>query len=107
MRVELSPVEASVRSGEKTAVTVKMTNLTSAPMELDMQLGCLAFLSGIVGALLVDVLSRAQVTSHPANTDSAEAVFTALDAALHLPWRQGAFRGAYIFLAWIRMLLRR
>ena len=43
MRVELSPAEASVRSGEKTPVTVKVTNLTSAPMELDMQLGCRAF----------------------------------------------------------------
>jgi hypothetical protein len=40
MRVELSPAEASVRSGEKTTVTVKVTNLTDAPMELDMQLGC-------------------------------------------------------------------
>lgn len=41
---------------------------------------------------LAAALERAQVVSHPSNTDSAEAVFTALDAALHLPWRQGAFR---------------
>jgi hypothetical protein len=40
MRVELSPAETSVRSGEETTVTVKVTNLTDAPMELDMQLGC-------------------------------------------------------------------
>ncbi len=43
MRVELSPAEAPVRSGEKRTVTVKMTNLTSAPMELDMRLGCWPF----------------------------------------------------------------
>lgn len=43
MRVELVPAEASVRSGEEVTMSVRMTNLTSAPMELDVTLGCLAF----------------------------------------------------------------
>jgi hypothetical protein len=47
-------------------------------------------------AALAAALDGAQVVSHPSNTDAAEAVFTALDAALQLPWRQGAFRVAVL-----------
>ena len=43
LRVELLPAPGSVRSGEETTMSVKMTNLTNTPMELDVTLGCLAF----------------------------------------------------------------
>jgi hypothetical protein len=45
---------------------------------------------------LAEALERAQVGSHPSNTDASEAVFAALDAALRLPWREGAFRVAVL-----------
>lgn len=47
-------------------------------------------------ASLAQALEQAQVVSHPSNTDASEAVFAALDAALRLPWREGAFRVAVL-----------
>jgi len=41
---------------------------------------------------LAAALDAALVYSHASNTDAAEAVFAGLDAALHLPWREGAFK---------------
>ncbi len=41
---------------------------------------------------LAAALERAQVYSHASNLDAAEAVFAGLDAALKLPWREGAFK---------------
>jgi hypothetical protein len=47
-------------------------------------------------AAFAAAIDRAQVAGDPANTDASEAVFTALDAALKLPWREGAFRVAVL-----------
>lgn len=43
LRMELSPSPVVIRSGEETTVTVVMTNLTSAPLDLDLMMGCKPF----------------------------------------------------------------
>ena len=43
LSVELLPASISVRTADEVTLSVKMTNVTNAPMELDVTLGCFAF----------------------------------------------------------------